>query len=160
MKKIVLTLAALLIFSTSAAFAAPVNDLSRGQTALGLGSDTFYLEHKLTDTFTLGFQDADWVRGNDIYGQFRFTDSLSGIVGSRNLDSDSNLYFGLAVNGPLSPGWNGYASFVAGGEFNELQAGASYRLSHNLDLNLSYHSFMPDAGANKNGVGIGATLKF
>lgn len=160
MKKIAATLAALLALGAASAFAAPVNDLARGQTALGLGSDTFYLEHKLTDTFTLGFQDVDWVNGNDIYGQFQFTDTLRGIVGNRDFASNDKLFFGLAVNGPMGPEWDGYASVVVGDEFKELQAGASFRLSHNLDLNLSYHSFLPDAGNNKSGVGIGATLKF
>lgn len=164
MKKLVLTLIALVSLSAGVGFAAPVNDLGQGQTALGIGSDTFYLEHKLADKFTIGFQNVD--RGgsgnmNDIYGQLQFTDNLRGIVGSRDFDySGSKMYLGMAINGPLSPNWAGYASLIAGSEFKELQVGANVGLSHNVDLNLSYHSFMPDGGNNRNGVGIGATLKF
>lgn len=164
MKKIVLSLVAALVLSVGTGFAAPINDLATGQTAVGLGSDTFYLEHKLTDNFTLGFQNVD--RGDngtsldDIYGQFRLSDNLRAIIGSRNLDSGSKFYGGLAVNGPMAPEWDGYASFIAGNQFKELQVGANFHLAHNLDLNLNYHSFMPDAGRDTNGAGVGVTLKF
>lgn len=155
-----LVLAACLILSAGTAFAAPVNDLGRGQTALGFGSDAFYLEHKLTDTFTLGFQDADWVSADDIYGQFDLSGNLRGIVGSRSFPGESKVYIGAAVHGPMGPEWDGYASLIGGGSFSELQVGANFRLSHNLDLNLDYHSYMPDLGRNKSGVGVGLTLKF
>jgi len=164
LKKIVLSLVAALVLSVGTGFAAPINDLATGQTAVGLGSDTFYLEHKLTDNFTLGFQNVD--RGDngtsldDIYGQFRLSDNLRAIIGSRNLDSGSKFYGGLAVNGPMAPEWDGYASFIAGNQFKELQVGANFHLAHNLDLNLNYHSFMPDAGRDTNGAGVGVTLKF
>lgn len=160
MKRIVLTVAAFLVLCAGTAFAAPINDLGKGQTALGLGSDTFYLEHKLTNNFTLGFQDIDWVNADDIYGQFALSGNLRGIVGSRSFDGDSKLFLGAAVNGPMGPEWDGYASLIGGSSFTELQVGANFRLSHNLDLNLDYHSYMPDLGRNKNGVGVGATLKF
>lgn len=161
MKKTLLTITALLTLSANA-FAAPVNDLSQGQTAVGAGSDVFYLEHKLTDSFTLGFQnvDRDGADMDDIYGQFRLNNNLRAIVGNRDFNYDSNIYAGLAVNGPLSPEAKGYASLIAGGDFKELQVGANFKLTHNVDLNLDYHSFMPDQGRNRNGVGVGATLKF
>lgn len=161
MKKTLLTVAALLTLSANA-FAAPVNDLAQGQTAVGAGSDVFYLEHKLTDSFTLGFQnvDRDGADMDDIYGQFRLNGNLRGIVGSRDFGYDSEAYLGMAVNGPISPDANGYASLIAGSEFKELQVGANFKLTHNVDLNLDYHTFMPDEGRNRNGIGVGATLKF
>lgn len=164
MKKIVLSLVAALALCVSTGFAAPINDLAAGHTAVGIGSDTFYLEHQLTDNFTLGFQNVD--RGdngssmNDVYGQFRLSGNVRAIVGSRNFDSSSRLYGGLAVSGVMAPEWDGYASFVAGDQFKELQVGANFRLASNLDLNLNYHSFMPDFGRDTNGVGAGVTLKF
>lgn len=163
MKKVLFSLAFLLIFVMSTAFAAPINDLATGQTAIGAGSDNFYLEHKLTDSFTLGFQNVDWGSGlnaNDIYGQFQLSSNLRGIVGSRNWDSGSKMYLGLAVNGAMGPEWEGYASIIGGNNFKEVQAGANFRLTHNVDLNLNYHSFMPDFGPDKNGVGVGVTFKF
>jgi hypothetical protein len=164
LKKIVLTLVAVLALSVGTGFAAPVNDLATGQTAVGVGSDALYLEHQFSDNFTLGFQNLD--RGdngsslNDIYGQFRLSNNLRAIVGSRNFDSSSRLYGGIAVNGPLSSDWDGYASFVAGDQFQEWQVGANLRLASNVDLNLNYHSFIPDAGRDTNAVGVGVTLKF
>jgi hypothetical protein len=163
MKKIVLTLAALLIVSAGTCFAAPINDLSSGETALGIGTDTFYVEHKLSDNFTLGFQNQNpdyYGHMNDVYGQFNLSNNLRAIVGSRNFDPGSKMYAGLAVNGPIASEAQGYASFVAGDQFQELQAGANIRLTHNVDLNLGYHSFMPEFGSNSNGVNVGATIKF
>lgn len=161
MKRIALIVALLLALTAGTCLASPINDLSRGQTALGLGSDTFYLEHKLTDNFTLGLQSIDWAgKPTDIYGQYNFNNSLRGLVGSRDFDGGSKMYFGLAVNGPMAPEWDGYASFVAGSEFKEFQAGANFHVAHNVDLNIGYHSFMPDWGHNDNGVGVGATFRF
>lgn len=163
MKKTVIAVAAFFALQAGTSLAAPINDLYRGQTAVGLSSDTFYLEHQVTNSFTLGFQNVDWNNGgsmDDIYGQFKLDNSLRGIVGSRDFASGSKLYLGLGVNGALSPEWTGHASLVAGSEFKEVQAGASYALARNVDLNLNYHSFMPDSGRNKNGADIGATFKF
>lgn len=163
MKKTILTLTALLSLNVSAAFAAPINDLSQGQTAVGLGTDTFYVEHQINNGFTLGFQNQD-KEGvgdmDDLYGQFKLSDNLRGIVGSRDFGYSSKFYLGAAVNGPLNNQWNGYASLIAGSEFKELQVGANYNLSHNADFNLSYSSFMPDGGSNKSDVGVGVTFKF
>lgn len=160
MKKIVLTLAALLTLSATA-MAAPINDLGRGQTALGVGTDTVYLEHKLTDSFTLGFENVDrYSSMNDVYGQFQLSDNFRGIVGSRDLYGDSKLYVGAAVNAPLSHEWDGYASVIGGSNFNEVQVGANLRLASNIDLNVDYHSFSPDYGRSKSGVGVGATVRF
>lgn len=165
MKKFVLTIAAFVTLNAGvAAFAAPINDLGQGQTAVGIGTDTFYLEHKLTDSFTIGYQNVDRDRSghmSDVYGQFQLGKNIRGIVGNRDFDySNSKMYLGMAVNGPVAPGWDGYASLIAGSEFKELQVGANIGIAPNVDLNLSYHSFMPDYGNNRNGVGIGATLKF
>ncbi|MCX7779741.1 MAG: hypothetical protein N2491_02350 [Negativicutes bacterium] len=162
MKKALLTAAAVLTLNATAAFAAPINDLTQSQTAIGLGSNVFYLEHKLTDSFTLGLQNVDRTGSNmdDIYGQFKLNGQLRGIIGSRDVDFGSKLYLGMAVNGPVAPEWNGYAALIAGSEFKEVQIGANYKITHNVDLNLDYHSFMPDEGKSRSDVGIGATLKF
>ena len=163
MKKIVVVLSAFFVLSASAALAAPVNDLAKGQTAIGAGSDTVYLEHRVTDGFTVGYQNVDrdaYGSRDDFYGQINLTDNVRGIVGTRDFAGGSKMYLGMAVNGPVSSEAQGYASMVAGSEFKEMQVVANVRLTHNVDLNLNYHSFMPDVGRNQNGVGVGATLKF
>lgn len=161
MKRIVLAIAALLAMNAATAFAAPINDLGRGQTALGVGSDVFYLEHKLSDSFTLGFQNVDRDGDmSDIYGQFDLAGNLKGLVGSRDLWSGSEMYVGLAVHAPLAPQWDGYASLIGGGKFTEVQVGANMRVASNLDLNVDYHSFSPDGGRTRSGVGVGMTMRF
>lgn len=161
MKKMVLAFAVLLALSAGTCLAAPLNDLSNGQTAIGLGSDTFYLEHKLTDNFTLGLQGVDWAgKPTDIYGQFDLSSNLRAIVGNRDWDGGSKMYAGLGVYGPMAPEWDGYASLVGGGNFKEVQVGANFHLASNVDLNVGYHSFMPDFGSNDTGVGVGVTFRF
>ena len=161
MKKTVLALTALITLHAGTLSAAPVNDLGTSSTALGIGSDGFYIEHKLADSFSLGFQTIDYVKAEDLYGEFTMSRNVRGIVGNRNFDSsDSKMYLGMAVNGSLSPQANGYASLIAGSQFKELQVGANFNLSRTTDLNLMYHSYMPDAGSNKSGLGVGATFKF
>lgn len=161
MKRILLTVAALLALNAATVMAAPINDLGRGQTALGVGTDTIYLEHKLSDSFTLGFENVDRGGSMDgIYGQFQLSENFRGIVGNRDLPIGSKLYVGAAVHAPLSSEWDGYASLIGGGDFNEVQVGANLRLASNLDLNIDYHNFSPDYGRSKSGVGVGATLRF
>ncbi|MEN6413933.1 MAG: hypothetical protein ABFC84_14415 [Veillonellales bacterium] len=163
MKKIIVALTALLTLNTATLLAAPVNDLATGQTAIGAGNSTFYVEHKLADNFTLGYQNVDrdeYGKMDDIYGQYQFTDNLRGIIGSRNFDSTAKTYLGIAVNTPLSSSATGYASLITGSEFKEVEVGTNINLARNVDLNLGYHSFMPDQGRNNTGVGVGASFKF
>ena len=164
MKKSLLILGAFITMSTATGFAAPLNDLGNEQTAVGVSGDAFYLEHKFGDRFTLGYQSMDrdyYGDMKDIYGQYQFTNNLRGIVGNRDFDySDSSVYLGLGLNGSLAPQLDGYASFLAGDEFKELQVGAGYKLARNLDLNVTYSNFMPDHGKDKDEFAVGATFKF
>ncbi len=153
MKKIALTVVSLLTLSVGTGFAAPINTLNQGQTAIGVVDDA-YLEHKLSNNFTLGLQK------HDVYGQVNLNDNLRAIVGSRDYNSNSELYVGAAVNTSLAPSLEGYASLVGSSDFKELQVGANYSLTHNVDLNLNYRSFMPDSGNDNNRTAVGATLKF
>jgi hypothetical protein len=154
MKKVVLTMVAILGFGASTGFAAPINNLGQGQTAVGVVDDSFYLEHKMTDNLTVGFQK------NDIYGQVDLSNNLRAIVGSRDNSYNSKFYIGAAVDTSLAPSLDGYASIVAGNNFKEMQVGANYNLTNNFDINLNYRSFMPDEGSNNNRTALGATLKF
>ncbi len=163
MKKTIVALTAIFTMNIGISLAAPINDLSTGHTALGIGNDTFYIENKIADNFTLGIQNGNRDNDgnmNDIYGQIQLSDNLRGIIGSRNFDAESKMYLGMAVNEPLSSGWDGYGSLIGGNGFKELQVGANLGIASNVDFNLNYHSFMPDLGSSKNGVGFGATVKF
>lgn len=170
MKKTTLLLAGLLAFNVGAAAAAPLNELNTHQTAVGItmhntdpDSDTIYIEHKLSPKFTIGLQTIDWDHGDDaddIYGQLHLTDSLRAIAGVRDFGPTSKLYLGLGVSGPLAAQWTGFASFATSTEHRELQLGANYAISHNVDLTLSYLSYKPDGGSSRNGLGVGAAFKF
>lgn len=164
MKKSLLALGTFFILSTGTGFAAPLNNLGTEETAVGISSDTIYIEHKFGDRFTLGYQSIDrdyYGDMKDFYGQYQFSDNLRGIIGHRDFDyDDSSLYLGLGLHGPLAPKLDGFASFIAGDEFNEFQVGAGYQLAANLDLNVTYSNFMPDHGRDKDEVAVGATFKF
>jgi len=154
MKKIVITVVSLLTIGVSTGFAAPINNLNQGQTAIGIVDESLYLQHKISDNVTLGLQE------NDIYGQVGFNNNLRAIIGSRDYNSNSKIYVGLAVNTPLAPSLDGYASLIGATDFKELQVGVNYNLTHNIDANLNYRSFMPDQGSNSNRTSLGATFKF
>lgn len=164
MKKSVLTLGAFLVLSTGTSFAAPLNHLDNGQTAVGISGDTVYLEHKIADRLTVGYQSIDrdtYGDMKDIYGQYQIADHLKGIIGSRDFDySDSSLYLGLGLQRSLTPQMDGYASFLTSDDFSELQIGAGYQFADNVDFNVTYTNFMPDYGRDKDEVALGATLKF
>lgn len=164
MRKSVLTLGAFIILSTGTSFAAPLNNLDSEQTAAGISSDTVYIEHKFDDRFTLGYQAIDrdnYGDMNDIYGQYQLSDNVRGIIGVRDFDyTDSSMYLGLGLQGNLAPQLDGFASFVVGDEFNELQVGAACQLAANVDLNVTYTNFMPDQGRDEDEVSVGATFRF
>jgi hypothetical protein len=153
MKKIIFALLVLFVTGVGTGFAAPINSLDKGQTAVGIVDDDFYAEHKLTDVVTLGFQE------HDIYGQYNFNGNFRAIAGNRNYHG-SNFYIGAAVNTALAPALDGYVSLIAGSDFTEAQVGVNYNLTENVDINVNYRTFRPDEGRDRNRTGIGATFKF
>jgi len=153
MKKIILTMVSLLALTVGTAFATPINNLNQGQTAIGVQDHDLYIEHKLSNNFSLGFSE------NDIYGQIGLGNNIRGIVGSRDYYG-SKIYVGLAVNTPLAPSLDGYASILGANDFKEAQVGVNYSMTHNFDINLNYRSFMPDQGSNSDRTSLGATFKF
>jgi len=154
MKKIVLTVVSILAIGASTAFAGtPINELNQGQTAIGVQDHDLYIQHQLSNNFSLGFSE------NDINGQIGLGNNIKGIIGSRDYGG-SKLYAGLAVTAPLAPSLAGYASFVGADNFTEAQVGANYNLTNNLDLNLNYRSLMPEYGNDQNRTSVGAAYKF
>jgi hypothetical protein len=154
MKKIIVTVAAFIAFGIGTGFAAPMNNLENGQTAVGYLHDSLYIEHKLNDNLTLGLQK------HDIYGQYAISNNVRAIIGSRDYNSDASIYAGAAYSHSLSPNVNGYASLIGSSDFTEAQVGANVNVAPNVDINADYTAFMPDHGSDRNRFGLGATFKF
>lgn len=165
MKKLLLSLTVLTALSTATAMAAPINNLAANETAVGVGTKESYIEHKINNDITLGYQYADrdnYGHMNDVYGQIDLMSNVKGIVGHRdNLpQNDSNFYAGLSISTPRVMGTEGYAAYITGADFNETQVGVNMNVAANVDLNINYHNFDADHASRENGIGIGATLKF
>ena len=154
MKKTALTVISLFAFGVGTGFAAPINNLTQGQTAIGVFDSSLYIEHKLSEKVTLGLQE------NDIYGQYAINNKLRALIGSKDYNSNSSIYLGAAYNAPLAPSLDGYVSLIGSSDFAELQVGANYNLTHNVDVNVNYRSFMPDQGSNRNRTSLGVAYKF
>lgn len=154
MRKAIIISAVFFVFSVGSGFAAPINNLVNGQTAIGFVEDDLYIEHKLNENVTLGIEE------DSFYGQYNLNTNLRAIVGSRDYHSHSSFYAGAAINAPVAPKLDGYASFVGSDKFQELQVGANFNVASNLDININYRSFMPNHGSDDNRTAIGATFKF
>jgi hypothetical protein len=150
------------LFSSSIS-AAPINNLEKGVTTIGVISGSangmYYLETQNTDKLTLGIQSLDYRESNtatDFYAQIKMDDTLRVIFGNRMIDSRSKAYLGGAVESQLNPDINGYASVIAGSGFQELQLGVNYKLTDNNDININFSSLSD----NKSSLGIGLSYKF
>lgn len=161
----------LLVFNLNSVFAAPINELEQGQSALGMtvqGGDknqSYFWESKFGPNATIGFQVTDWSNSSsmtDIYAQFEMNpeadNPLRLIVGTKTYDSSSRVYLGAAMSSPLSMETKGYASAVFGSGIQDLQFGANYSLSDSALLNLNYRILRYEG--SKNGIGLGVTCKF
>ena len=136
------------------------------ETAIGANTKGAYVEHKVTGKATLGYEymDRDEYQNQDAaYLQYDLIGSeVKAIGGYRwNLPGDkSNAFIGAAVSTPKVLGFDVYASYAAGKDFNETQVGINKNLIANLDANVNYHNYKPDGGHHGDGVGFGVTLKF
>ena len=165
MKRIAaMTLAASLL--AVPALAAPVNQMANHETAIGANTKGGYIEHKVTGKATVGYEymDRDEYQNQDaVYLQYDLIGSeVKAIGGYRwNLPNDKdNAFAGVVVSTPKVLGFDAYASYVAGKDFNETQVGVNKNLLLNVDLNVNYHNFKPDEGSRENGVGVGVSVKF
>ena len=159
-----LTLAASLLGAS--AMAAPVNQMAAHETAIGANTKGAYVEHKVTNKATVGYEymDRDEYDNQDAaYLQYDIIGSeVKAIGGYRwNLPGDkSNAFIGASISTPKIFGFDAYASYAAGKDFNETQVGINKNIIANLDANLNYHNFKPDEGHHEDGIGVGVTLKF
>lgn len=154
MKKIALATTLMLTLSAGSVFASPINNLDNEQTAIGVQDSRAFIEHKFSDTVTVGLQE------DDIYGQFAVGKNIRLLAGQRDYHDDSQMYGGLGLTAPLAPNIDGYATLVGGADFKEMQLGANVNIAPNLDLNVNYRSMMPDHGSDSNKTTVGATFKF
>lgn len=161
MKKMICFAMVLFVLSLGTVMAAPLNDLEREQTAVGVSNDNLYIENKVGSRITIGLQSIDLNHDSsaDLYGQYNFTKNFRGIIGHRDLSSGST-YLGVGVNGVLDNKWDGHAYIIFADEFTEAQAGATYNITNDLGANVYFRSFMPDVGKDKHRVGVGLTYKF
>lgn len=152
---------------TMTAGAMQVNNLEEGESAAGLSfgdkTKSYYIESKIGEDFTVGFQGADWKNGYDVtnlYGQFnvRGSENMRGILGTKHLDSSSRAYLGVIAQKELSPEWVSYTFGAIGRGFQELQVGVNYQINDRNYLNVSY-LFLNHKGG-RNDLDIGVTYKF
>ena len=167
MKKYAALAAAIALSVSSVAMAAPLNHLGTHDTAVGVGTKEAYIEHKATDEITVGVTRNDrdeYGNPKDAYMQYNVFDQnirlLGGYRWNMKQASENNVFAGLGLSTPTVLGFNAYASYIAGKDFNESQVGLNKSLIANLDLNLNYHNFKPDHGSRENGIGVGLTMHF
>ena len=167
MKKYAALAAAIALSVSSATMAAPLNHLGTHDTAVGVGTKEAYIEHKATDEITVGVTRNDrdeYGNPKDAYMQYNVFDQnirlLGGYRWNMKQASENNVFAGLGLSTPTVLGFNAYASYIAGKDFNESQVGLNKSLIANLDLNVNYHNFKPDHGSRENGIGVGLTMHF
>lgn len=167
MKKYAALAAAIALSVSSVAMAAPLNHLGTHDTAVGVGTKEAYIEHKATDEITVGVTRNDrdeYGNPKDAYMQYNVFDQnirlLGGYRWNMKQASENNVFAGLGLSTPTVLGFNAYASYIAGKDFNESQVGLNKSLIANLDLNVNYHNFKPDHGSRENGIGVGLTMHF
>ena len=167
MKKYAALAAAIALSVSSVAMAAPLNHLGTHDTAVGVGTKEAYIEHKATDEITVGVTRNDrdeYGNPKDVYMQYNVFDQnirlLGGYRWNMKQASENNVFAGLGLSTPTVLGFNAYASYIAGKDFNESQVGLNKSLIANLDLNVNYHNFKPDHGSRENGIGVGLTMHF
>lgn len=164
MKKVLVGVGLLLSVGVGTGFAAPINDLARDESAVGVMTDTIYVEHKFGDNLTIGYQNVDRKHGSsmdDFYAQYKLANDsdIRAILGHRDIGSGST-YIGLSIRDELAPRVDGYASVIGSDDFMEYQVGAIYELTSVVDLNLNYRNFRPDHYRNESRLEVGASYKF
>jgi len=147
MKKVLLSLTILLALSVGTVFAAPISTLTKDQTAVGIllhhNNNSYYVENKVTDTLTVGYEQIylNTVKMNNFYAQFNAGETSRFMLGFKDLRNSSRPYAGYGVTTALSPEWSAYATILGGDQFTEVQVGATYAINENYDFNLNYRGF-------------------
>ena len=167
MKKKVLALAAVMLAGASLASAAPIHQMAKHETSIGVGTKDSYIEHKVTGKATIGAAYAnrdEYGDQKDAYLQYDVVGSEVKLIGGYRWDmggEKNNAYGGVALSTPKVMGFDAYASYIAGRDFNETQVGINKDILFNVGLNVNYHNFKPrHSGHHENAVGVGLNVKF
>ena len=167
MKKKVLALAAVMLAGASMVSAAPIHQMAKNETSIGVGTKDSYIEHKVTGKATVGAAYAnrdEYGDQKDAYLQYDIVGSEVKLIGGYRWDmggEKNNAYGGVALSTPKIFGLDAYASYIAGRDFNETQVGINKDILFNVGLNVNYHNFKPrHGGHHENAVGVGLNVKF
>lgn len=178
MKTKILALLTGSMLASSIGFAAPLSDVTTGQTTVGYNhyslshstdNDSLYLENTISDKLTLGIEhnsnsvhSTDW-NTTDVYAQYKLDPKVRLILGNRNYDytgPDNKVFYGVGVNTNLAPKLDGYASVITNSNTTEWQTGVNYTLSDKVGLNVNYKSNKDKYYQTYDGVGVGLNYKF
>lgn len=168
MKKIAIAMALTLALGATAS-AAPINQLGEHETEIQVGTRDASIEHKITNKVTLGVDRSDrdeYGNNKSAYLQYDLIGSNLKLIGGYRWDmidetgDHNNLYGGFAVSTPRIFGFDGYASYTAGRDYNETQVGINKDILLNVGLNVNYHNYKPDSGHHEDGVGVGVNFRF
>lgn len=177
MKKKILAFVTGFTLVSSIGFAAPLNNLSSGETAIGYDyynmshsadNNSYYLESAVSDKFTLGIERNNYTgsyndnwNSTDVYAQYKLDPNIRLIVGNRDYDySGSKVYVGVGATTNLAPKLDGYASVISSSYTTEWQAGVNYALNDNVSLNVNYKNNKDDHYPTYSGLGVGLNYKF
>lgn len=173
-RQIIMSSTCFILLNFGIVCAAPANELEVGAVAGGLSSgdksNTYYLESRTGETFTLGVEYCNWRKQlgktTDIYGKIDLDNAtedfkIQVLVGNRTFNdaSDASRKFaGAEVSSNLAENLVAYSSFIIGKGFDDFQIGTLYHMSMQNDLNIAYHyNRYEDA---KNDLSFGINFKF
>jgi len=170
-KKSVIMFIFLTLSTSTAVFAAPIQDLEKGDLGVDLmihdskNNHNFSFEYQLTDTLGVGYEITDWKYGsttNQTFAQFNASPNSKFIVGNINVNSRSTSIFGVGFSGNLNEDANYYGSILAGDEVQESQIGVMYKLTDDNDwkLNFNYRTLKYQDSERKNSFYWGVSYRF
>lgn len=174
MKKKILTIMVGTMLAASIGSAAPLTNVSDGQTNLGYNhynldqngasvkGDSFYLEHGFSDKVIAGVEKNGYAypvgdaHTTDLYVHYKLDPNFRLIVGDRNYSGDSDkMFVGLGANVNLAAKLDGYAAVTTNDVETEWQIGANYKLDNQSSLHLGYKSSKHDNSSTRDGIGFG-----
>ncbi|HBS60698.1 MAG TPA: hypothetical protein DEA44_15730 [Firmicutes bacterium] len=156
---------------SSAAMAAPVVTLERGESVVGInhleldheGVDSFFIENAISDKFTAGFQHAEGDYGgdeNDLYAKYKLPQNVNLVFGMRDYSGAGNkMLLGAEVNTDLADKLTGYAGVKFTSVETEYNVGASLALTDQLNFDVNYLNKDYDRGGT-DGLGFGLNYRF
>lgn len=171
LKKTVIIFVLLILSVSTAAFAAPIQDLEKGDLNVDLmfhdskDNHNLSFEYQLTNTLGVSYEYTDWKHGyttRQTLAQFNASPSCKFIVGNISIDSRSISIYGTGFSGDLNDEASYYGSILAGHNVKELLIGVMYKLSDNNDwkLNFNHRTFKYKEDKRRNSFYWGVSYRF